>query len=247
MDRHEAESKLKHYHDKYGDLVYAATPQALREHARDFRLQAKEFPQSECEQSLLLLVQAVQYESVAQCRIELGENWVSPIAPKVEVQEDQTVRSMSAFRKRHEKTVDAIADDLEVTFTPDEKSGILASAEALLNRVDEEMEPEFFTLVQLTQEVPKPRFKIGDPCWVCDWGDDGKVEGYVAGTVTGIEWYPDEIFYMIGFLDEVDGLVTTNFESVGDDEIFHEMPHEVIQPGEKEAKAKKRSHLSVVK
>jgi hypothetical protein len=247
MDRYEAESKLKYYHEKYGDLVYMATPEALREHARDFRAESKKFPERECEQSLLLLVQSVQYEAVAQCRDDLGENWVSPIAPKVEVEENATVRSMSSFRKRQERKTDPEGEP-GVVLSSEEKGDILAQANVLLGRLDEEMEPEFFTLVQLTQEAVKPRFKIGDPCWVCDWHEDtGDVIGYVPGTVTGLECYPDEVYYMIGFLDEVDGLVTTNFETVSDEDIFHEMPDEIIQPGEKEAKAKKRSHLSVVK
>jgi len=217
MDRYEAESKLKLYHDTYGDLVYTAEPQAMREHALDFRAQAKEI-QGETEQSLGLLVKAVQYESIAQCRDDLGPNWVSPVAAKQDVEETDNVRSLSKVRQLRIEKEGAV-------ITNEDRKEILARAEAIITEIDDNMEPEIFSMKQLTQDVIKPRFKIGDPCWVADWDEvTGEVIGYVPATVVGLEWMPDEVHYMIGFHDDYDNTVSTNFETVQDDEIFAELP-----------------------
>lgn len=202
MERTEAEAKLKYYQVDYGDLVYTATPIALREHAVDFRKQATAEVELNTEQRLKLLIMAVQYDTIAECRDVLGD--ATHLPP---VEEQGNVRSMATFRNRRNAQ---LSPEVEVVATA---SGF-----------DDEVEPEFFTMMELTQKVIKPRFKIGDPCWVADWGEDGEVVGYVPATLVGLEMYPDEIWYMVGFHDEVDGVVATTFEAVEDDEIFESMP-----------------------
>lgn len=239
MDRHESESKLKHYHERYGDLVYTSEVAALREHARDFRLESKKFPEDECEQSLELLIKAVQYESIAQCREALGPNWISPLAVQDEVYESDNVCSLTKARnKRIEKD--------GVVLTDADRAEILAQAQAAISQLDEDAEPEFFSMRELTTEVVQPRFKIGDPCWVADYDENtGEPIGYLPAVVTGLEWLPDEVYYMIGFHDEEDEMINTNFETVGDDEIFVEMPVDKVPSKEKPKKS--RDHLRVVK
>lgn len=95
---------------------------------------------------------------------------------------------------------------------------------SIADEVVSECEQEIFTLSDLTRNAVKPEFQRGDPVWTPSFADDGSVEGYIPATIVGIELYPDEIFYMIGFYDEMTGEVTTTFESVDACDVFKEMP-----------------------
>lgn len=106
----------------------------------------------------------------------------------------------------------------------------------------EDMEPELFTFSQLTTEAKQPRFKRGDKIWVPDYGDNGEIEDYIEAFVVGLEIYPDEVMYMIGFFDPSDNMIDTNFESVTDDEAFAERPD--LEQVRKRAQGKPK--LSVV-
>lgn len=106
----------------------------------------------------------------------------------------------------------------------------------------EDMEPELFTFSQLTTEAKQPRFKRGDKIWVPDYDEQGEILDYVEAFVVGLEIYPDEVMYMLGFFDPSDNMIDTNFESVTDDEAFAERPD--LEQARKRAQGKPK--LSVV-
>lgn len=235
MDRYEAETKLKIYHNTYGDLIYTTDPQELLNEAKSLRERAKELDES-TEAGLLILLKAVQYETAAACRNALGANWVAPIFRQEDFVETDTVRSLHNVRQ-------ARMERDGVVLTEADRKEIISKAEAVFSRGEDD-EPEIFGMKALTHDVVKPRFKIGDACWIADFDEDnGEIIGYVPATVVGLECYPDSVHYMIGFYDEFDGTVTTNFETVDDVDIFEEMPDFEAT----KVKGKDRSHLKVVK
>ncbi len=234
MLREEAADKLKHYYDDYGQWVYTTSPAKARQRAAEYQKEGLEEDPSKAERRLALLTKSVHFEAIAQCLEILGDQVPSPppeqdVEPKTGIYTDPSlppsaqVLSMEHFRKtRQVKSLPAPEGDdpVDFTFIPEG-----AQAKEPLEDLEGEEIPdlEVFNMLDLTTRCAKPRFKIGDPAWVADWEDDNPV-GFLPVIVTGMEWYPDDIIYFIGFYDETDGTVETNFETVMDDEIFAEIP-----------------------
>ncbi|QVD49261.1 hypothetical protein LUCX_191 [Xanthomonas phage vB_XciM_LucasX] len=235
MERIEAEAKLKHYHADYGDWVYTTNPQAARQRAVEYRNDAMDIAlDNQSERRLKLLVKAVHYDAVADCLETLGEN--VPAAPGEPYPEN--VCSLIDFKERK------ASEPLDIEFVGEGESFEREGADP--DEYYEDDEPEIFTLMQL-RHCAKPRFAIGDPAWIADYGDvevkpgdpEPPVVGYVPVTIVGMELYPDEILYMFGEYDQEDGEVLTNFETLPDEAFFVEPPD--IKP------VRPRPQLSIVR
>lgn len=255
----EAASKLRHYYDAYGAWVYRTTPDQALERAREYRAEANETPDEKVERRISLLCKSVQFEAISECLRILGDQVPAPpeeerpvLHAEIVEPEIAQVLSFDQFRKTGKKVVlpsETAVDNspLEIVFTPE---GAEPPTDDIpdLSFVDEEMiagemEPmEYFSLHDLKHKRMVPRFQIGDPAWIADWDNDIPV-GFLPVTITGMEIYPDEILYFVGFFDEDTGQVETNFEMCTDDEIFAEIPED----GQLPLKRKNKPQLSVVR
>jgi hypothetical protein len=216
VDSVEAAAKLKYYHADYGDWVYTTTPAAALARAEETR-QLATLETDDVLKRLGLLSQAIQYEAVSVCLTILGDQVPAP-----------PVQPISLSEHRSKRELERILSEAVVTFSDG----------------DDELEPECetFTLLELTQKAIMPEFKRGDAVWTTTFDDAGEVDGYMPVTIIGLEIYPDEILYMIGHYDEVDGTVITNFERVEACDIFKEMP-DSLDPS---IKTKQRPTLRLV-
>lgn len=227
MDRNEAIAKLKYYQDDYGDWVNTTTPAKARERAAEYRAEADE-PAITVERRLKLLVKAVHFEAVALCRDIIGEIEPQPVPPPVaEKTVTVGVVSMADFKSRREGkavAVEAIVDggpEFDIEFIPEgrQDSDI---PEFTPDDFDDELES--FSMLDLTTRALKPRFNLGDPAWVVAHDETEEAWDYIPVTIVGMELYPDEVVYMIGYYDQETGMVETNFETAMDDELFIERP-----------------------
>lgn len=225
MDRNEAAAKLKYYEDDYGDWVNTTTPEQARIRAVEHRSEADEAG-TPTQRRLKLLAKAVHFESVALCREVLGPAEVV-VAPVVEKTVVVGVVSMADFKSRREGkvvSVEIIADgepEFDIEFIPEGRIDP-DIPEFSMDDMDDEIET--FSMLDLTVRALKPRFKLGDPAWVVAHDEEDSTWEYVPVTIVGMELYPDEVVYMIGYYDEETGNVETNFETAMDEELFVERP-----------------------
>ncbi len=224
MERTEAEGKLRHYHADFGDWIYSASVEEVVAKAQEAREQADSM---HGERKLRKLGEAVQLHAVADCLTVIGDDRPTPPTTT-------NVRSLAA----HKETKEVFAS-----------ARVAAATEADIDPEFPEEPVEVFNMLDLTTRAAQPRFKRGDRAWTADYDEDGSgnIVGYVPVIVTGMIIYPDEVMYFIGFYDEVEGTVSTNFHDVCDDEIWEEMP-DTLTPVKSVKKPKRdSSHLSVVK
>ena len=225
MNNVEAIAKLKYYHTDYGDWVYTTTPEAACLRAKESRQQAS-LETTDTLLGLSLLSQAVQFDSIANC-LKLLEGQV----PRPPVQPVSLAERR--LKRNAEKDLQSVIGSI-TTYT----------ADASVCEIDDDnTEYETFTMTELTQKAPVPEFKRGDAVWTIAFDESGLVEGYIPVIIVGLEIYPDEIFYMIGHYDEIDGTITTNYESVEAEDVFKEIP-DTLDPYNKD---KQRPKLRIVK
>lgn len=245
----EAAAKLKLYYTDYGPWVYRTTPAKALERSREYFEEARIEDPEKPERRIKLLIKAVQFEAISRCLELLGD--LVPTAPEDELATTQIAPTPPTSSKvysfehyRTSKQVVALSQSEGVSdtvpafeFIPEGSNGVPDMSAADLSDLDVPMEQ--FNMVDLTQRCVKPRFKIGDPAWVADWDGDEPV-GFLPVIVTGLELYPDEVVYLIGFFDEETCMVDTNFGGVTDDEIFVDIP-------DKNTPRRGKPQLSVVK
>jgi hypothetical protein len=211
VDFIEAEGKLRHYYDDYGDWVYTTTPEAALARATESRRLA-ELENGNTSKRLKLLREAIQFKCIAECLTLLGDQVPRPSVRTVSLADYRLQRNNE---KGLQVTPDQIDDDDEVN-----------------------IEYETYTMAELTLKALIPVYKRGDAAWTAAFNEQGLVEGYIPVIIVGLEIYPDEILYMVGHYDEIDDTVTTCFECVEAEDLFREMPAS-LDPYTKEKKCPK--------